>query len=140
MTEKEMMMILAILQQNYKNAKIEDPQAEYQLWLKDLGGYPYEVVKVAVNFYMSTSNFWPTTAAIIKWIPRAEILVQFEKNNAEPPKNAIEAPKKAKVTAIPDGMSEKEFLDAIIQDQIDLETAMYGDDNDDTAGFLPYEK
>lgn len=140
MTEKEMMMILAILQQNYKNAKIEDPQAEYQLWLKDLGGYPYEVVKVAVNFYMSTSNFWPTTSAIIKWIPRAEILVQFEKNNAEPPKNSIEAPKKAKVTAIPDGMSEKEFLDAIIQDQIDLETAMYGDDNDDTAGFLPYEK
>ena len=139
MTEEEVLMNLAILKQNYKNAKIDDPDAEIAMWLSAFGESDPEVVKVAVSFHIGSSNFWPTIENIKKWMPRAEILVQFERNNAQP-KNAIEAPKKAKVTAIPDGMSEKEFLDAIIQDQIDLETAMYGDDNDDTAGFLPYEK
>jgi len=141
MTEKETMMILAILKQNYKNAKIEDPKAEVNMWLAELGQYPADVVKVATQFHIARSDFWPTIEAIKKLIPRAQTLVQFEKANSEPQKK-LEAPKRAKVTAIPDGMTEDEWLDAIIQDQIDLETEMYGDDNDDnnTAGFLPYEK
>ena len=141
MTEQEAKMILAILKQNYKNAKIEDPKAEVAMWLTELGQYPADVVKVAAQFHIARSDFWPTIEAIKKLIPRAEILVQFEKNNMKPPTKQIEAPKRAKVTAIPDGMSEEEFLDSIIQSQIELETEMYGDDdNDDTAGFLPYEK
>ena len=52
MTEKETKMILAILRQNYKNAKIEDPQAEVQLWLKNFGKYPVQIVRIAVEWHM----------------------------------------------------------------------------------------
>lgn len=141
MTEEEVLMNLAILKQNYKNVKIEDPDAEIAMWLSAFGESDPEVIKVAVQFHIAKSKFWPTVAEIKKLVPRAEMLVQFEKANSEPQKK-LEAPKRAKVTAIPDGMTEDEWLDAIIQDQIDLETEMYGDDNDDNnaAGFLPYEK
>ena len=53
--------------------------------------------------------------------------------------NALEAPAQAKVTAIPDGMSEDEFIDKFIEAQIEWEKEMWGDD-DPTAGFLPYEQ
>lgn len=139
MTDKETKMILAILRQNYKNAKIEDPIAELNMWMVNFGSYPFQVIRAAVDLHMSYSEFWPTKASIMKLIPRARILIENEKFNSEPPK-ALEAPSKrrADIMAIPDGMSEEEFLDSIIQAQIDLETEMYG--NDEIAGFLPYEK
>ena len=140
MTEKETKMILAILRQNYKNAKIEDPQAEVQLWLKNFGKYPVQIVRIAVEWHMKDSEFWPTTSAMNKLLPRAEIYAEWLKNN-EKPANALEAPAQAKVTAIPDGMSEDEFIDKFIGAQIEWEKEMWpDDDNDATAGFLPYEK
>ena len=138
MTEKETKMILAILRQNYKNAKIENPAAEVQLWLQNFGGYPVHIIRIAAEWHMEQSDFWPTTAAITKLIPRAEIYAQFLEKN-EKPENALEAPGKAKVTAIPDGMSEDEFIDKFLEAQVEWERDMFGDD-DDLAGFLPYEK
>ena len=138
MTEKETKMILAILRQNYKNAKIENPAAEVQSWMMHFGQYPVQIVRIASEWHMDRSSFWPTLADIKKLIPRAEVYAQHINNNEEPRK-VLEASDKAKVTAIPDGMTEDEFIDRFIEEQIEWEKEMWGDD-DSVEGFLPYEK
>lgn len=134
MTEQETKMILALMRQNYKNAKIDDPAAEVALWLSEFGEYPAVVIKTAVEFYMSgsakRSDFWPTTASIKRMIPRAENYIQFvEKNRPRP--ELIDPDKQKK---------EDEHINAIIESQIELEREIYGDDDDVLKNFLPYEK
>ena len=135
MNRAETVKLLAIISANYPNIKIQDPSATATVWEQTLGRYQSEAVLRAARLHMETSPYFPNPAELIKLIPRADLIARDEREALEPPK------KRAKVTAIPDGMSEEEFLDSIIQSQIELETEMYGDDdNDDTAGFLPYEK
>lgn len=134
MTEQETKMILAMMRQNYKNAKIDDPSAEVALWMLEFGEYPAQVIKTAVEFYMSgsgkRSDFWPTTASIRRQIPRAESFLQFVENNK--PRPELIDPNRQK--------RESAELNAVIEDQIALEREIYGDDDDALKNFLPYEK
>ena len=81
---------------------------------------------------METSPYFPNPAELKALMIRAEILANSETAPVLPQK-------RAKVTAIPDGMTEEDFLDAFIESQIEWEREVFGDD-DDLAGFLPYEK
>ena len=119
MTETEIKMVLAILRQNYKNAKISDPTAEVALWFNSFKDYPAEVIRIAAEFHMKTSAFFPTIAEITNFIPRAEILRQFEENNK--PRAVLEDPK------------TKAELRAIVTDIIDRENGVYVD-------FLDFER
>ena len=123
MNETETKMILAILRQNYKNAKIADPKAEVALWVSAFGEYEAEVIRIAAEFHMKISSFFPTIAEIRNMIPRAEILKQFEDGNK--PKPYLEDPNKTK--------KEAQELQTLIDDIIDRETEMYGD-------FLDFER
>jgi len=122
MNETEAKMILAILRQNYKNAKINDPNSEVALWVNAFGEYPAEVVRIAAEFHIQKSSFFPTIAEIRSMIPRAEILKQFEDNNR--PKPYLQDPEREKQT--------NAELQAIIDDMIEREEEMYGD-------FLDFE-
>lgn len=135
MNRAETVKLLAIISANYPNIKIQDPSATASIWEKILGGYQADAVLRAAKLHMETSPYFPNPAEIIKLIPRADLIAKSDKMALEPPK------KKAKVTAIPDGMSESEFIDNFIEAQIEWEKDMWGDDDDnDIAGFLPYEK
>ena len=135
MTETDAQMILAIMRQNYKNAKIEDPAAEVALWMQEFGDYPAEVIKTAVEFYMNDSakrsDFWPTTAAIRKKIPRAENYISFVEANRPRPELIDPAREK----------KEHEELQTLINDIIDREREMYPDEDEKLLNdFLPYER
>ena len=139
MTEKETKMILALMRQNYKNAKIDDPAAEVALWMLEFGEYPAKVIETAVRFFMSSnkksSDFWPTTASIRKQIPRAESYLEFVENNRPRPElidpNYKPDPK------------QKEREDYYLEELCKF--VGLGQDPDDNAdltldNFLPYEK
>lgn len=135
MNRAETVKLLAIISANYPNIKIQDPSATATVWEQTLGGYQPEAVLRAARLHMETSPYFPNPAELIKLIPRADLIARAEREALEPPK------KRAKVTAIPDGMSEDEFLDKFIEAQVEWEKEIWGDDdNDATAGFLPYEK
>jgi len=123
MKETEAKMILAILRQNYKNAKINDPMSEVKLWVNALGEYPADVIKIAAEFHMQKSSFFPTIAEIKSMIPRAEILKQFEETNKTD--NRLEDPEREKKT--------RAELQTLIEDIIEREEEMYGD-------FLGFER
>ena len=129
MTKTELTQILAILRTNYPLFKTEDPKAMVEVWFMTLGEFSSEAVLESAKSHMMHSRFFPTPAELRENIVRHRIVLN-------PPKpKTLNAGQKAKVTAIPDGMSEEDFLDALIQDQIDLETEM-----EKNKGFLDYER
>lgn len=122
MDKKEMTQILAILQTNYQK-KIENPEATVNVWLMTLGDFSAQAVLESAKLHISRSKFFPSPSEIRENIVRHKIVL--------PDKTApmLEAGKRAKVTAIPDGMSEDEFLDLFWQEQVRWEES-----------FLNYEK
>lgn len=132
MNRAETVKLLAIISANYPNIKIQDASATASIWEQILGEYKAETVLRAARLHMETSPYFPNPAELKALMIRAEILANSEKAPALPQK-------RAKVTAIPDGMTEEDFLDAFIESQIEWEREVFGDD-DDLTGFLPYEK
>lgn len=132
MNRAETVKLLAIISANYPNIKIQDASATASIWEQILGEYKAETVLRAARLHMETSPYFPNPAELKALMIRAEILANSETAPALPQK-------RAKVTSIPDGMTEEDFLDAFIESQIEWEREVFGDD-DDLAGFLPYEK
>lgn len=128
MNSKEITQILAILRANYPNVKIENPSAMVKTWEMVLGEFSTEAVMASVKSHMEHSRFFPTPAEIRENIVRHKIVLEA------PKAPALKSGKKAKCTAIPAGMSEKDFLDALIEDQIALETEM------EKNNFLDFER
>ena len=127
MDKKDMAKVLALLQTNYQK-KIENVEATVGIWMMTLGEFSAEAVLESAKLHMETSKYFPTPAEIRQNIVRHKIVLEAK----TVPR--IESGRRAKCTAIPDGMSEQDFLDALIQDQIDLETEM-----EQNNGFLDFE-
>ena len=129
MNKSDMAKILSILRANYPNVRIENPEAMVKTWLLTLGEFSGQAVMKSAELHMKSSKFFPTPAELRENIVRSRIPI-------DPPPTApmLTSGKRAKCTAIPDGMSEEEFLDSIIQHQIDLETEM------ENNGFLRFER
>lgn len=118
MTKSEMAKVLAILRANYPNIRIENPEAMVKTWMLTLGGFNVEAVMKSAELHMTHSKFFPTPAELRQNITRSKIFVELP----SPTVHKLEASKRQ----VPDGMSEEEFLESIIQSQIQLETEMYG--------------
>lgn len=127
MNKSDMAKILSILRANYPNIRIENPEAMVKTWMLTLGEFSVQAVMKSAELHMTHSKFFPTPAELRENIVRSRIPL-------EPPSPVpkLNSGKRAKCTAIPDGMSEEEFLDSIIQGQIDLENEI--------DGFLDYER
>lgn len=135
MNREDTIKILSMVRANYPLVKIQDPAATVTAWQMVLGEYSTDSILKAVKYHMNTSKYFPTPADIVSNITRAELLY------TEQPVKAIEAPKRAKVTEIPDGVSVEDFLDHICQDMIDLENECWPEATQDETigGCLPYE-
>lgn len=138
MTRNEIIDLLEILISCYPNTKIADPSAMATSWEMVLGEYDAQGIYKAARLHMSTSQFFPKPSELIDARLKAEMIY------SDRPRPVLEPPKKAKVTAIPDGMTEEEFLDAIWNAVIETEREMYPDEPDavdsPTLGrSLPYE-
>lgn len=138
MTRAEIIDLLEILISCYPNTKIADPSAMATSWEMVLGEYEASSIYKAARLQMSTSPFFPKPADLINSITRAELVY------SPPPRPVLEPPTSAKVTAIPDGMTEEEFLDAIWNAVVETEREMYPDEPDAVDSpmlgrSLPYE-
>lgn len=133
MNREETIKILSMLRANYPLVKIQDPAATVTSWQMVLGEYDAEMILKAARYHMNVSKYFPTPADIVDNITRAELLFR------EPPQKAIEGQKRAKVTVIPDGVSEEDFLDNLSQDMIDLENECWPVIDENLGGALPYE-
>lgn len=140
MTREDTIKILSLVRANYPLVKISDPAAMVSAWHMNLADYDTEKVLKAVKFHMKTSKYFPTPADLIEVMTRADLVYN------EPPRDvpSIEAPR-AKVTAIPDGMSEEEFLDNLCQQMVELEEECWPDEprkveSNILGGCLPYEE
>lgn len=122
MDKKDMAKVLAILQTNYQK-KIENVEATVGVWMMSLGEFSAEAVLNSAKLHMANSKFFPTPAEIRENIVRHKIVLEAK----TAPK--LESGQKAKVTAIPDGMSEDEFLDLFWAEQVKWEES-----------FLDFEK
>lgn len=122
MDKKDMAKVLAILQTNYQK-KIENTEATVGVWMMSLGEFSAEAVLNSAKLHMANSKFFPTPAEIRENIVRHKIIL------AEKTVPKLESGQKAKVTAIPDGMSEDEFLDLFWAEQVKWEES-----------FLDFEK
>ena len=122
MDKKDMAKVLAILQTNYQK-KIENTEATVGVWMMSLGEFSAEAVLNSAKLHMANSKFFPTPAEIRENIVRHKIVLEAR----TVPK--LESGQKAKVTAIPDGMSEDEFLDLFWAEQVKWEES-----------FLDFEK
>ena len=136
MNREDTIKVLSMVRANYPLVKIQDPAATVSAWQMSLSEYDTETVLKAVKFHMKTSKYFPTPADITSNITRAELLYKDETVKA------IAPPKRAKVTAIPDGVTEEEYLDHIWQDMINLESECWpeADHDENLGGALPYEK
>lgn len=129
MNKSDMAKILSILRANYPNVRIENPEAMVKTWMLTLGDFSTEAVMKSAELHMKHSKFFPTPAELRENIVRSRIPVELP-----PTAPMLISGKKARCTAIPDGMSEEEFLDSLIDYQIALETEM------EKNGFLDFEK
>ena len=138
MTREDVIKILSLIRANYPLVKISDPASMVSAWEMNLGEYDTNLVVKAAKLHMKTSKFFPTPADLINVMARAELVYNDSEGNLP----QIEAPKRAKVTVIPDGVSVEDFLDHICQDMIDLENECWPEatQSDDLGGCLPYEK
>ena len=135
MTREEVIRLLKTLIANYPHTKITDASATATAWEMILGEYDVEPIYKAARLHMSTSPYFPTPSDLVDKIVRAQVLYN------QPTVMSIEAPKRAKVTVIPDGVSVEDFLDHICQDMIDLENECWPEATQDETigGCLPYE-
>ena len=131
MNREQTIKLLKMLLANYPNTKIKDASATADAWEMNLGEFSAEAVYKSARLHMATSSFFPTPAEIRKNIVRAELIY------SGPQIPELKAPKKAKTSASPDGVSDSEFLDTLIQDMIDRENEVEADRND---GFLSFER
>lgn len=122
MNKKEMAQILAILQTNYQK-KIENTEATVNVWLMTLQDFSADAVLKSARLHIAKSRFFPTPAEIRENIIKSRVL-PMERQTPR-----LESGSKAKVTAIPDGMTEEEFLDLFLEEQARWEES-----------FLDYEK
>ena len=127
MTREEVIRLLKILISNYPHTKIADASETASTWEMILGEYNAEDIYKAARLHMSTSPYFPSPSDLIEKIPRAQVIF------SEEPFKAIEGPKRAKVTAIPDGVSVEDFLDHICQDMIDLEIECWPEETETKA-------
>lgn len=112
MKKSELTQILAILRSNYPNVKIENPKTMMETWFLTLGGFTGEAVMESAKVHMAHSKFFPTPAELRENIVRHKIVTDV------PEPKMLGTGRRAKVTAIPDGMSEDEFLDLFISEQV----------------------
>lgn len=135
MKRDEIINLLEVLASAYPNTKIKDAGATVSAWELTLGGFSAEAVYKAARLHMETNKFFPAPSEIAEKIVRAELIY------TDRPRPALDAPKKAKVTAIPDGMSVEEFIDGIWQAALETEREI--DElkarADDMSNALPYE-
>ena len=122
MDKKDMARILAILQTNYQK-KIDNTEATVGVWLMTLQDFSAEAVLQSARLHMAKSKYFPTPAEIRENIVRRRIVL------TEPTAPRLGEGKRAKVTVIPDGMSEADFLDLFWSEQVRWEEQ-----------FLDYEK
>lgn len=122
MDKKDMAKVLAILQTNYQK-KIENTEATVGVWMMSLGEFSAEAVLNSAKLHMANSKFFPTPAEIRENIVRHKIVLEARTVPQ------LESGRRAKVTAIPDGMSEDEFLDLFWEEQVKWEES-----------FLDFEK
>lgn len=129
MNKSDMAKVLSILRANYPNVRIENPEAMVKTWMLTLGEFSVQAVMKSAELHMKSSKFFPTPAELRENIVRSRIL-----NELPPTVPQLESTvKKRKGIKVPDGMTEDEFLESIIQGQIQLETEMYGN-------FLDFER
>ena len=129
MNKSDMAKVLSILRANYPNVRIENPEAMVKTWMLTLGEFSVQAVMMSAELHMKSSKFFPTPAELRENIVRSRIL-----NELPPTVPQLESTvKKRKGIKVPDGMTEDEFLESIIQGQIQLETEMYGN-------FLDFER
>ena len=135
MTREEVIRLLKILISNYLHTKIADAAETATTWEMILGEYEAEPIYKAARLHMSTSPYFPSPSDLIDKLTRAQVVFRV------PSVKAIEGPKRAKVTVIPDGVSVDDFLDHISQDMIDLENECWPEPMKDETlgGCLPYE-
>lgn len=114
MDKKDMAKVLAILQTNYQK-KIENTEATVGVWMMSLGEFSAEAVLNSAKLHMANSKFFPTPAEIRENIVRHKIVLEVRTVPQ------LESGRRAKVTAIPDGMSEDEFLDLFWAEQVKWE-------------------
>lgn len=138
MNRNEIIDLLEIVISAYPNTKISDPSAMATSWEMVLGEYEAQAIYKAARLHMATSPFFPKPADLIEKMVRAEMLY------TDRPRPVLEPPKRAKVTAIPDGMTEEEFIDSVWNAVVETEREMYPDDpqpvDSDLLGrSLPYE-
>ena len=142
MTREEVIQLLAIIRANYPNVKISDPASTVKAWEMILGEFPADLIFEASKEYMKKGKFFPTPADILK--EKDRILYT---RLPSPPMHCIPSPR-AKVTAIPDGMNEEEFLDNLWNSLVESDVEMYPDeasdpapvDNENIGRCLPYEE
>lgn len=129
MNKSDMAKILSILRANYPNVRIENPEAMVKTWMLTLGEFSVQAVMKSAELHMKSSKFFPTPAELRENIVRSRIPSELP-----PTVPQLESTvKKRKGIQIPKGMTEDEFLESIIQGQIQLETEMYGN-------FLDFER
>lgn len=124
MNKSDMAKILSILRANYPNVRIENPEAMVKTWMLTLEEFSPEAVMKSAELHMKSSKFFPTPAELRENIVRSRI-----PDELPPTAPMLISGKKARSTAIPDGMSEDEFLDKFIEAQIEWEN-----------GFLDFER
>ena len=135
MNREETLRLLSILIASYPNAKIKDAAKTADAWEMVLGCFEAEAVYKAARLHMTTSKFFPTPADIKEKLTRATLIYSTPPTVPKRlnPNNGIKTP---------DGMTETEFLNAIIEDQIRLECELDGTEfsEDLLKDFLPFEK
>lgn len=115
MTRTEIIDLLEILISSYPNTKIADPSAMATSWEMVLADYDAPGIYKAARLHMSTSPFFPRPSELIDKKVKAEMIY------SDRPRKMLEPPKKAKVTAIPDGMTVEEFIDGMWEAALETE-------------------
>lgn len=135
MNRKETIKLLSVLMANYPNAKIKDAAKTADTWEMTLGCFEAEAVYKAARLHMTNSKFFPTPADVLEKMTRAAMIY-----SAAPGYPQMLRPCNSS-TKVPDGMTENEYLNAIIRNQIELECEIEGTKppEDLTKYFLPFE-
>ena len=136
MNRNEIINLLEVISSAYPNTKIKDPKAIVSAWELTLGGFSAESVYKAARLHLETSKFFPTPSEIADKIVRADLIYSVR------PGKALEAPKRAKVTSIPDGMTVEEFIDgmwdAVLETELDIDEQKA--ESSVLGRSLPYEQ
>lgn len=134
MNREETIKLLALLRANYPNVKIQDPAATVTAFQMNLEEYSAESMLAAAKLHMKTSPYFPEPSDLIAKRVKGEMIYSKKEPALNPPTNFLP---RAKVTTIPDGMSEEDFLDNLWKDMVDLDNEI--EEKNLENGWLPYE-